>query len=389
MNIPITKPYFDEMELTFVQESLNTGWVVQGPMVAKFERLFAEYTNIPYAIATTSCTTALHLGLIALDVGPDDEVIVPDFTFVASANSVEYQQAKPVFCDIDLSTFNIDVSQIESKITDRTKAIMPVSLFGLSVDIQPIMELAGKYGLHVIEDAACAIGAWYHEHHAGALADVVAVSFHPRKAITTGEGGMLLTHCEEMAATVRALRNHGATVSDLQRHQAKRGFLMPEYNLVGYNYRMTDLQGALGVAQMDKLEYILERRRVLARNYDEALANLDWLRTPHTPASYIHGYQSYVCLFCPEEPTMDNVEALHERRNTLMARLEDKGIATRQGTQAVHNLAYYRNKYKLETSDFPNSFFADRLTLTLPLYPQMTNEEQDYVIKHLELCYSE
>lgn len=383
MKIPITKPYFDDDEFSLVRQSLETGWVVQGPRVAEFERLLSDYSKIPHTLATTSCTTALHLGLVALGIGSGDEIIVPAFTFVASANVIEYQGARPVFCDIDLSTFNIDVTQIESKITERTKAIMPVSLFGLSADMDPILELARQYNLYVIEDAACAVGGWYKGHHAGALADVGALSFHPRKLIVTGEGGMLLTGNQALAEKMRSLRDHGATVSDLQRHQGKKSYIMPEYDMVGFNYRMTDIQGAIGVAQMRKFEYLVSRRSEIARRYDDALAELNWLRTPHTPDEYIHGYQSYVCLFAPVEPTMENVEALHTQRNNLMDWLEEKDIATRQGTQAVHALGYFRKKYNLKAGDYPNAYIADRLSLALPLYAQMTTDEQDYVVQNL------
>lgn len=384
MKIPITKPYFSEEERAAIMEPLDTGWVVQGPKVAEFERLFAEYANVSHTLATTSCTTALHMALVALGVGSGDEVIIPAFTFVATANVVEYQRARPVFVDIDLDTFNIDVSQIESKITERTKAIMPVSIFGLSADMNPIVELARQRELYVVEDAACAVGTWYRGHHAGTLAHVGAVSFHPRKSITTGEGGMILTDDEPLAQKLRSLRNHGAIKSDLQRHSERRSFLMPDYPMVGYNYRMTDLQGALGIAQMKKLRYILGQRAERACRYDEMLENVEWLETPYTPEAHVHGYQAYVCLFRPKEPTMDNVEDLHERRNALMARLEDEGIATRQGTQAVHVLSYYRQKYALQPADFPNTYIADRLSLALPLYTQMTDEEQDHVVRVLK-----
>ena len=383
MQIPITKPFFGEQEEKAVVEPLRSGWVVQGPKVAEFESLFADYAKAPYALATSSCTAALHLALVALGIGPGDEVILPAFTFVATANVIEQQRATPVFCDIDLHAFNIDVSQIASRITPHTKAIMPVSLFGLCADMEPIIEVAQEHNLYVIEDAACGIGAWYHGHHAGTLADIGCVSFHPRKAITTGEGGMVLTADKELAEKIRSLRNHGAIKSDLQRHESKRGFLLPEYNVVGYNYRMTDLQGAIGVVQMGRLKHVLERRTALAQRYDQALQNLPWLETPYTPEGYVHGYQSYVCLFRPEEPTMDNVEELHERRNMLMAGLEERGIATRQGTQAVHILGYYRQRYGLKAADFPNAYLADRLSLALPLYPQMTEEEFAYVIENI------
>ena len=383
MKIPITKPFFDGTEKAAVLEPLESGWVVQGPKVAEFERLFTVYSGATYALATTSCTTALHLALVTLGVGPGDEVIIPAFSFVATANVVEYQGAKPVFADIDLRTFNIDVTQIEAKIKKRTKAIMPVSLFGLSADMAPIIELARSHKLFVIEDAACAVGGWYHGHHAGTLADLGTLSFHPRKAITTGEGGMVLTNDAKFAEKMRSLRDHGASMSDLQRHGSKRGFLMPEYDMVGYNYRMNDLQGALGVAQIGKLRHILEKRTVLAHRYDQALKALEWLQTPYTPEGYVHGYQAYVCLFRPGDPSMDNVERLHQQRNNLMAALEDEGIATRQGTQAMHVLGYYRRKYSLKAHDFPNAYIADRLSLTLPLYSQMSDEEQDYVVEGL------
>jgi dTDP-4-amino-4,6-dideoxygalactose transaminase len=384
MRIPITKPFFDDREKAAILEPLESGWVVQGPKVAEFERLFAEYAQVPFALATTSCTTALHLALVALGIGPGDEVIVPAFTFAATANVVEHQGAKPVFVDVDLCTFNIEVSQIEPRVTMRTKVIMPVSLFGVSADMHPILALAHSHGLHVVEDAACAIGAWYQGHHAGTLGTFGCVSFHPRKAITTGEGGMVLTHDKELADRIRSLRDHGASRSDLVRHGSKRSYLMPEYAIPGYNYRMTDLQGAVGVAQMAKLPYILERRTALAHRYDEALSELDWLQLPYTPGGYVHGYQSYVCLFQPERPSLHNVDRLHEQRNALMERLEERGIATRQGTQAVHVLSYYREKYHLKPADFPNAYLADQLTLALPLYPQMTDEELDYVVASLQ-----
>ncbi len=384
MKIPITKPYFDDEEKQLVWGALDRGWVVQGPNVAEFERKFAEFSGIDFGMATTSCTTALHLALIVLGIGAGDEVIVPAFSFVATANSVEYQSAKPVFVDINLQTFNMDISQLEEKITPRTRAIMPVALFGLSADMDPILQFAHRHNLKVIEDAACGIGAWYHGKHAGTMGDFGAVSFHPRKAITTGEGGMALTSNPEWAALARSLRDHGATASDLQRHSQQRSFLLPDYPRVGYNYRMTDVQGAMGVAQMGKLKYILERRRELARYYDQALADVPQLRTPHTPDGYLHGYQSYVCLFTPEKPTMENVDRLHEMRNKLMAALEDKGIATRQGTQAIHIQEFYRAKYGYQPADYPQTYIADRLTLTLPLYPQMTPEEQAYVVEHLK-----
>jgi len=380
MKIPISKPFFGIEEQRAVIEPLESGWVVQGPKTAEFERLFCEYTRTPHALATTSATTALHLALIALGVAPGDEVIVPAFTWVATANVVEMCGAKPVFVDIELDTFNIDVTKIEAAITERTRVIMPVSLFGVSADMNAIMEIARRHGLKVVEDDACATGAWYKGHHAGTLADIGCFSFHPRKAITTGEGGMLISADENVINHVRSLRDHGASVSDLARHSGAKSYILPDFNMVGYNYRMTDLQAAVGVVQMGRLEKILELRTTVARRYDQELSDLSWLRTPPTPKGSTHGYQSYVCLFQPETPSMKNIAALHEQRNAVMDALEGAGVATRPGTHAVHMLGFYRDKYSIRPEDFPNSYIADQLTIAIPLYSTLSAEEQTYVI---------
>jgi len=380
MKIPISRPYFGIEEELAVVEPLRTGWVVQGPKVAEFEKSFASYTGATHALATTSATTALHLALIALGVGPGDEVILPAFTWVATANVIEMQGAKPVFVDIQLETFNIDVNKIERSITARTKVILPVSLFGISCDIDPIMRLAAKHGLRVVEDDACATGAWYHDHHAGTRADIGSFSFHPRKAITTGEGGMVITADQSLATQVQSLRDHGASKSDLSRHLGAKSYILPDFNIVGYNYRMTDLQGAVGVVQMTRLKGILERRSAIAQRYDEELNGLGWLRPPIIPAGYRHGYQSYVCLFRPELPTMRNIKKLHDQRNALMDSLEEAGVATRPGTHAVHMLGFYAEKYGIRPEEYPNAYIADQLTLALPLFSQLTSEEQEFVI---------
>ncbi len=384
MKIPITKPVFGDAEREIILKPLETGWVVQGPFVSEFERLFAAYTGSPFAIATTSCTTALHLGLVAAGIGAGDEVIVPSFTWVATANVVEMQGAKPVFADIDLETFNIDVRDLETRITGKTKAVMPVSLFGVSADIREVLAIARQRSLKVVEDDACALGAWVDGSHAGTLADMGCFSFHPRKAITTGEGGMIVTHDAHKAELLRSLRDHGATTSDLARHLGAHSYLLPDFPVLGFNYRMTDFQGAIGTAQMGRLEWILEQRARRAAVYDEAFARLGWLRPQRVPEGFRHGYQSYVCLFAPEGPSIKNVERLNRRRNALMDRLEAEGIATRPGTHAVHMLTYYREKYGLKPEDFPNAYLADQLTLTLPLYAEMTEEEQQYVIGRLD-----
>jgi len=385
MKIPITKPYYDDEEKKAVLKPLETGWLVQGPNVKEFEGAVCKYTGAAYAKATTSCTTALHLCLTALGVGPDDEVILPSFTFVASANAVKYTGATPVLVDIDLDTFAINVDSLRNALSDRTKVLMPVHLFGLPADMGPILEIAGERGLSVVEDAACGMGGFYKGRHAGTMGDAGCLSFHPRKSITTGEGGMVLTGSEEIAAAVDKRRDHGADASDLKRH-VEGVAVLPEYNVLGFNYRMTDMQGALGVAQMAKLDFILNRRRELAGRYTESLADLDWILPPAVPDGCEHGYQSYVCLYSPAGPDgLDRgaVEKLAEGRTSLMAHLERNGISVRQGTHAVHTLGYYSGCVGGDPWALPNSLIADKLTLALPLFPQMTTEEQDHVLNVL------
>lgn len=387
MRIPITKPWFDEKDFEAVRGPLETGWVVQGPKVAEFEQKFAAYTGADAAVACSSCTSGLHLALAALGIGPGDEAVVPAFTWVATANVVEYCGARPVFCDIDLDTFNAAPAAMAAAVTPRTKALLPVHLFGLAADMAPILDLATDRGLRVVEDAACGLGATWRGTHVGRLGDFGAFSFHPRKAVSTGEGGMVLARDPDDVPQLRTLRDHGASKSDRARHEGKAAFLLSEFAVLGYNYRLTDIQGALGCTQMDKAAAVVEARRMRAARYDAAVSELGWLRPPPAPDEFGHAYQSYVCLFAPEIPTLATLEALHTRRNALMMRLEERGISTRQGTHAVTNLAYYRDKYRIEPVDYPNALMAEMLSLTLPLYPQMTEEEQSYVLEQLRACF--
>jgi len=386
--IPITKTFFGPEELRAVQLPLESGWVVQGPFVKQFEEQFSKYTNSKFSVATSSCTTALHIAVAALGLKPGDEVIVPAFTWVSTANVVEYMGATPVFCDVDLRTFNIDPNLVESLITQRTVGIIPVHLFGLCADMDPLMQIARKHSLWVVEDAACAFGGWYRNRHAGTFGDAGCFSFHPRKSITTGEGGMITTEREEIDSLSRSLRDHGASRSDLARHTEKAAFLLSEYNRLGYNFRMTDIQGALGCAQMDRAEMLLDARTQRANRYDEMLAELDWLDIPVVPEGYRHGYQAYVCLFRPEAPTLNNVDVLHRRRNELMMSLEGEGISTRQGTHAPVIQGYYAEKYQLRPEQFPNAFMADRLSLALPLFAQLTESEQGLVNERLRQAFA-
>ncbi len=377
--IPITKPDFDASDREAVLKPLDSGWVVQGPFVRQFEEQFSAFTGAACSVATSSCTTALHLAVRCLNLKPGDEVIVPAFTWISTANVVEYAGARPVFCDIDLATFNLDGHLLEALVTPRTVGIIPVHLFGQCANMDAILALARRRGLWVVEDAACGLGARQRGRHAGTFGEVGCFSFHPRKSITTGEGGMLTTPSPVVDRLARSLRDHGGSVSDLERHTAGGAPLLGGFEHLGYNYRMTDIQAALGCSQLARAERMLKERAACAHVYDAELAGVSWLRTPIVPEGDVHGYQAYVCLFRPETPTPDNAERLHARRNAVMQRLDARGISTRQGTHAPVLLAYYANKYDLRPDQFPNAYLADRLSLALPLYSGMTEADQDCV----------
>jgi dTDP-4-amino-4,6-dideoxygalactose transaminase len=377
-NIPIAKPLFGPEEIAAVAATLESGWIVQGPRVAEFEKRFAAFAHVGHALACSNGTTALHLAYAALGLGQGDEVIVPAFTWVATPNAVVYCGATPVFCDIDLATYNIDPEAIESLITSRTRGIVPVHMFGLPSAMGPVLEIAGRHGLWVVEDAACAMGATLGGKHVGAFGDAATFSFHPRKSITTGEGGMVTTEREDVAAAVRSLRDHGVAP-----RRGEPSFLLPDYDQIGFNYRLTDVQGAIGCVQMDRAQAILSGRRERAHLYDDALVDLPWLRRPVVPAGMTHGYQAYVCLFAPEEPGLHNVDELERRRNALMTALDARGIATRQGTHAPVLQSVYRSRFGTRREAFPNAVLAEKLSLALPLYPQMTDDEQGRVVDAL------
>jgi perosamine synthetase len=387
MNIPIARTSLTEDEINSVLEPLRSGWLVQGPKVREFEDKWSRFTGAEHSIAVTSCTTALHLSLAALGFGPGDEAIIPAFTWISTANVVEHLGGKVIFCDIDLNTFNIDVTQIEQKITSRTKAILPVHLFGLAADMDAINEIADKHSLWVVEDAACGFGSRYHGQHVGTLGDTGCFSFHPRKAITTGEGGMITTNSADLAEKLRRLRDHGAAMSDLQRHLGARPYLLADHPDAGYNQRMTDLQAALGSAQMDRASEIIDERQRLAARYDQAFTSLDWLQVPGRLAQYEHGYQSYPCVFQPERAEAaaagrktHEIRAINEMRNAWMDQLQQQGISTRPATHAVHMLSFYQQKYSLQPEDFPNALTANDCSISLPLFHGMTEVEQDFVI---------
>ena len=360
---------------------------MQGPKVREFEQAWSAFTGAEHSIAVTSCTTALHLSLAALGFGPGDEAIVPAFTWISTANVVEHLGGRVVFADIDLATFNIDPACIEALITPRTKAILPVHLFGLAADMDAINAIAQRHGLWVVEDAACGFGATLSGKHVGTLGHTGCFSFHPRKAITTGEGGMITTNDAQLAERLRCFRDHGAAISDLQRHIGPRPYLLADHREAGYNQRMTDMQAALGAAQMQRADAIVSERRDLAARYDASFADLNWLRTPLSPAGYGHGYQSYPCLFEPDQvyqalKTGDEqlLSEVHDRRNVWMESLQQRGVSTRPATHAVHMLSYYRTKYHLRPEQFPAAQAANDCSISLPLFHGMLADDQKYVM---------
>jgi len=373
-NIPISLPVTGEEEWQATREPLINGWLTSGPKVREFEQLFVERHNVKHALAVTSATTALHLALVALEVGSGDEVIVPAFTWVSTANVVLYCGANVVFADVDPVTFNIDPEDLKKRITSKTKAIIPVHLFGLCANMDAIKAIAGDIPL--VEDCACAAGAAYKGTPAGALGTIGCFSFHPRKSVTTGEGGMITTNDDRIADVLGMLRNHGASISEEQRHHGPRPYILPDFNLLGYNYRMTDLQGAVGVVQIKKLDQFIDERAHWAAWYSEQLAEIPWLRTPQVGADYKHGWQSFVTF-------VDESKAPCSR-NEIMEKLQEQGISTRPGTHAVHMLTYYAEKYSIKPGDYPGAQATNDYSMSIPLHNRMVAEDYHYVVAVLK-----
>lgn len=372
--IQIAQPVTGEDEWQAVKESIMSGWITQGPKVRKFEENFAKKHEVNHALAVTSCTTGLHLALNAMGIGPGDEVIVPAFTWVSTANVVLYCGATPVFVDVSTDTFNIDPDQIAKKITNKTKAIIPVHLFGLCADIDSIKAIIPE-NVKILEDAACGAGAKYKGRCSGTLGDAASFSFHPRKSITTGEGGMVTTQNNSLFELMDQMRNHGATISEEQRHQGPKPYILPDFNLLGFNYRMTDLQGSIGLVQLDKLDSIIDERAKWARWYKDQLSEINWLRLPEEPDNGRHGWQSFVTY-------VDPILA-PKTRNEIMEKLQDMGISTRPGTHAVHMLSVYKEKFGLKPNDFPGARDCDANTMAIPLHNKMVKEDYAYVVNAL------
>jgi len=358
LNVPLT----GDEEIAAVAEVLGTGYLTQGPKVAEFERQVAEFVGTAHGFATSSATTGIHLALHAAGVRPGDEVVIPDFSFPATANAVIQQGAIPVFVDIDLATFNMNPSLLESALTERTAAIMPVHAFGLPADMDPINEIAARYELPVIEDAACALGGTYHGRQAGSLGTAGIFSFHPRKIITTGEGGLVSTNDEALAERIAVLRTHGSV----------RGSHYMSFIDAGYNYRLSDVLGAIGIAQMARLDEIIARRRRLADVYEEYLADVPGLTSPKVPEGVEHTYQSYVVLL---DEGID--------RDSVIDAMRAEGIETTLGTYSMHLQPYFRERFGIADETLPMATRAYHSALTIPLYPQLDEADIGVVAETL------
>ena len=374
--IPVAKPVLDEREVEAVRRVVLSGWVTQGPEVAAFENEFAAFVDAPYACAVSNCTTALHLALKAVGIGPGDEVITVSHSFIATANAIRYCGANPVFIDIEAGGYNIDPDLIETAITPQTKAILCVHQLGMPCDLKRIVEIGKRHAIPVIEDAACATGSeilwdgrW--EKIGKPHGDIACFSFHPRKVVTTGDGGMLTTANAEYDRKFRLWRQHGMSVPDTVRHGSKE-VIFEGYPEIGYNYRMTDLQAAIGREQLKRLPDIISRRRELARQYSERLDAIG-LEAPYEPQWARSNWQSY----CVELP------ASFEQRATMQALL-DRGVSTRRGVMNTHLEGAYMGKglHRAATS-LIRSEVAQRSTLILPLFAQMTDADLSFVMSAL------
>jgi perosamine synthetase len=410
--IPVARPWLDERDAAAARRAILSGWVTQGPEVAAFEREFAAAVDAPFACAVSSCTTALHLALVALGVGREDEVVTVSHSFIATANAIRYCGAIPVFVDVISDTFNIDPALVENAISSKTKAILVVHQLGMPCELAPILAIARRRGLPVVEDAACAIGSellWdtsgpyplkeYQAQqasdrdssaatterpvviHEGRTtrwerigrphADVACFSFHPRKLLSTGDGGMLTTRSRDLDAAFRLLRQHGMSVPDTVRH-ASTGVVFEEYSVLGFNYRMTDIQAAVGREQLSRLPAIVERRRQLAARYHELLDGIPNVHRASEPSWARTNWQSYTV----------RLDAPLSQRD-VMQRMLDEGVSTRRGVMNVHREPAYPAGSWRAAGPLTRGEQAQDTVIVLPLYHQMTDDDQQRVVSAL------
>lgn len=357
--IPLGRPDIRDEDIDLVVEVLKSGMLVQGTYIEKLENLFADYHNVAHGVALSNGTATLHLGLKILGIGPGDEVIVPALSYIATANVVELVGATPIFVDIEPSTYNINVDLIEQKITPKAKAIIPVHEFGLACDIGRVCEIAAKHNLFVIEDAACALGAKQNNKLVGTSGIMGSFSLHPRKSITSGEGGIILTNDEELAKRLRCLRNHG-----IEMESGRMNFVE-----AGYNYRMTDFQGALAYSQFKRINNIIKYKNELADIYFSALEQNEKITLPEVPSDRNHTWQTFHLL-------LD--KSLNQ--TAIIEKLKEKGIGTNYGAQCIPSQTFYKQKYNLNAEKlFPNAYQAYTNGLAIPIYESLTKDEVLYI----------
>lgn len=368
--IPIMRPWLGRPEAEAAAAAVASGWVAQGPRVAEFERAIADRVEAAEGVAVSSCTAALHLSLVALGVGPGDEVVVPSLSFIATANAARYVGAMPVFADVDPATQNLTPKTIERVLSPETRAVILVHQGGMPADVAAVHELCDPVGIAVIEDAACALGSTVQGAPVGAGSELVAFSFHPRKVITTGEGGMITTSRPDLASRLRRLREHGMSVSAADRHASDR-VVIERYLETGFNFRMTDIQAAVGLVQLSRLDAIVARRRSVAARYRELLADVAGLELPTDPPYGETNHQSFWAVLPEEFPV---------GRDELLDRLLADGISARRGIMASHLEPAYEGH---PHGDLAVTERLTRRSLLLPLFHEMTEDQQDHVAASL------
>ncbi len=368
--IPLSRPWLGELEAEAVRKVLLSGWLIQGPVTKRFEKATAEYLGAKHGVAVASGTAALHLALIALGVGPGDEVIIPSHSFVATANSVVYVGATPVYVDIDPRTYNMDPDLLQSAIGDKTRAVCVVHQSGLPADMKRILEITRAHSIPVYEDAACALGSAYGDSLIGSNSTICCFSFHPRKVITTGEGGMITTNSSELARKLEILRQQGMTKDAAGRNEPDAP-LRTGFPVIGFNYRMTDISAAIGLAQLRRLPVMLESRRHLADIYSEETAAIEHITSPYVPDGVTHNYQSYVVRI---EPTSKRT------RDQILLFMKKRNIDATSGISCIHRQAPYKQFIR---TPLPNSEAATDQTILLPFFPQMTEEQVRLVARTL------
>ncbi len=371
--IPVAKPYLTKSEARAAYQTILSGWVTQGPKVEEFEKKFASYVHAKYAVAVSSCTTALHLALLVAGIKAGDEVICPALSFIATANVIRYVGAVPVFADVNLADSNINHESAEKLITKNTRAILIVHQLGFPADIESFKKICKKHHLQLIEDAACAVGSAYKNKKIGSHSDLVCFSFHPRKVITTGDGGMITTSNKKYYERLRWLRQHGMSVNDRMRHLSSK-LIHEEYLELGYNYRLTDIQASIGIKQLEKLDWLILERRKIAKKYFSALKNVHGIQLPHENPHTFSNFQSF-SIFLKDECRIN--------RDMLIQNLLNKGIAARAGVMTIHTTAAYKKQSK--NLHLPISEKLSLQSIILPLYVPMKDRDFNKVVREIKL----